>query len=113
MVAERDSISVAAMAYAESDEELAWATRISGSHVHVSPQSTQEIPPSYSGGSWFKYEDEIDEWCDMTKGEPARRGPSLKARLEGAVQFQRLIGIGPDRDRQKDPENGVEYFRAE
>ena len=31
-------------------------------------QVTAKVPPSYDGrGSWFAYEDAIDDWCDITE----------------------------------------------
>ena len=31
-------------------------------------QVTTKVPPSYDGrGSWFAYEDAIDDWCDITE----------------------------------------------
>ena len=61
-------------------------------------QVTTKVPPSYDGrSSWFAYEDAIDDWCDITELEGAKQGPAL-----------RLL----DRDRLKDPNNGVKYFKS-
>ncbi|OLP80662.1 hypothetical protein AK812_SmicGene38896 [Symbiodinium microadriaticum] len=51
-----------------------------------------KVPPSYDGrSSWVAYEDAIDDWCDITE-------------LHG----DKLL----DRERLKDPNNGVKYFRS-
>eukprot|EP00439_Symbiodinium_sp_Y106_P084927 s1332_g27.t1 len=71
---------------------------------------TTKVPPSYDGrGSWFAYEDAIDDWCDITELDNDKRGPSLRNRLEGeAAIHERLL----DRERLKDPNNGVKYFKS-
>ena len=68
-----------------------------------------KVPPSYEGrSSWFAYEDAIDDWCDITELDNDKRGPALRNRLEGeAAIHKRLL----DRDRLKDPNNGVKYFK--
>ena len=73
-------------------------------------QVTTKVPPSYDGrSSWFAYEDAIDDWCDITELEPEKRGPALRNRLEGeAAIHKRLL----DRERLKDPRNGVKYFKS-
>ena len=72
-------------------------------------QVTTKVPPSYDGrSSWFAYEDAIDDWCDITELDNDKRGPALRNRLEGeAAIHKRLL----DRDRLKDPNNGVKYFK--
>eukprot|EP00439_Symbiodinium_sp_Y106_P062345 s3110_g9.t1 len=71
---------------------------------------TTKVPPSYDGrGSWFAYEDAIDDWCDITELDNDKRGPALRNRLEGeAAIHKRLL----DRERLKDPNNGVKYFKS-
>ena len=73
-------------------------------------QETTKVPPSYDGrGSWFAYEDAIDDWCDITELDSDKRGPALRNRLEGeAAIHKRLL----DRERLKDPDNGVKYFKS-
>ena len=73
-------------------------------------QVTTKGPPSYDGrSSWFAYEDAIDDWCDITEPDGDKRGPALRNRLEGeAAIHKRLL----DRDRLKDPNNGVKYFKS-
>ncbi|OLQ05004.1 hypothetical protein AK812_SmicGene11858 [Symbiodinium microadriaticum] len=71
---------------------------------------TTKVPPSYDGrSSWFAYGDAIDVWCDITESDGDKRGPALRNRLEGeAAMKKRLL----DRDRLKDPNNGVKYFKS-
>ena len=73
-------------------------------------QVTTKVPPSYDGrSSWFAYEDAIDDWCDITELDGDKRGPALRNRLEGEAGIhKRLL----DRDRLKDPNNGVKYFKS-
>ena len=71
---------------------------------------TTKVPPSYDGrSSWFAYEDAIDDWCDVTELGNDKRGPALRSRLGGeAAIHKRLL----DRERLKDPNNGVKYFKS-
>ena len=73
-------------------------------------QVTTKAPPSYDGrGSWFAYEDAIDDWCDITELDNEKRGPALRNRLEGeAAIHKRLL----DRERLKDPNNALKYFKS-
>eukprot|EP00971_Amphidinium_carterae_P172403 3417686-Amphidinium_carterae.1 len=53
---------------------------------------TTKIPPSYNGTtSWFAFEEAVEDWLDITELEEARRGPALKARLEGAAYMYRAV----------------------
>ena len=71
---------------------------------------TTKVPPSYDGrSSWFAYEDAIDDWCDITELDAEKRGPALRNRLEGEAAIHRRL---LDRDRLKDPANGVKYFKS-
>jgi len=86
---------------------------VSAAHALVpvhGQQVTTKIPPSYDGRtSWFTYEEAIDDWCDLTELEPAKRGPALRSRLEGdAAIYKSLL----DRDRLIDPHEGVTYFKS-
>jgi hypothetical protein len=89
------------------EQEYVFATEVSAS---ATMQVTTKIPPSFNGTSmtWFAYEEAIDDWCDITELDPNKRAPALKNKLAGAAaQFKHLL----DRDRLKDAENGVEYFK--
>ena len=48
----------------------------------------------------------IDDWCDITELDNDKRGPAWRNHLAGeAAIHKRLL----DRDRLKDPNNGVKY----
>ena len=43
-----------------------------------------KIPPFFDGStSWFKYDELIDDWLNLTQLEPGKRGPALKNSLLG------------------------------
>ena len=43
---------------------------------------TTKMPPLFGGPtSWFKYEELIDDWLDLTVLEAGKQGPALKNRL--------------------------------
>ena len=53
---------------------------------------TLENPPSYDGlTSWFKYEELVEDWLDLTVLETSRRGPALKNRLFGIAQMYKPL----------------------
>ena len=57
-------------------------------------QVTTKVPPSYDGrGSWFAYEDAIDDWCDITELDNDKRGPALRNRLEGEAAIHKRLLI--------------------
>ena len=77
--------------------------------MNVYQQVTTKIPPTYNGTtSWFAYEEAIDDWVDITELEAEKRGPALRNRLEGEAAVYRAL---LDRDRLRDPNNGVRYFK--
>ena len=46
------------------------------------PQVTTKIPPAYDGRtSWFTYEEEVEDWCDLTELDAEKQCPALKQRL--------------------------------
>ena len=56
-----------ASAYARS-ADAAWAAEASHISPMIGSQVTTKIPPSYDGRRlWFTYEEEIDDWCDITE----------------------------------------------
>ena len=56
--------------------------------------------------SWFKYEELIEDWPDLTVLETSKRGPALKNRLHGsAAKHKPLLSREALR-----AEDGVEYF---
>ena len=72
-------------------------------------QMTTKLPPTFDGKtSWFKYEEDIDDWCDITELDPEKRGPALRNRLiEDAAPQRALL----DREKLKDPLEGVNYLK--
>ena len=49
---------------------------------------TAKIPPLYDGStSWFKYEELIDGWMDLTGLEANKQRPALKNRLVGDAEL--------------------------
>ena len=69
---------------------------------------TPNIPPSCDGTtSWFKYEELMEDWLDVTVLDTSKQGPALKNRLHGnAEKYRGLL----NRDALK-AEDGVKYFR--
>ena len=69
---------------------------------------TTNIPPLFDGlTSWFKYEELIDDWLDLTVLEAGKRGPALKNRLVGDAEMHK----GPlDRESLR-AEDGLKYFK--
>ena len=101
--------------WADDDDNTAYAVN-SNKHLNelqrlsAFQQVTTKVPPSYDGrGSWFTYEDAIDDWCDITELEKEKQEPALRNRLEGdAAIYKRLL----DRERLKDANTGVQYFKS-
>ena len=53
---------------------------------------TTKVPPGFDGRTlWFAYEEAIDEWCDITELDPAKRGPALRSRLEGEAAIYKQM----------------------
>ena len=51
---------------------------------------TTKIPPLFDGStSWFKYEELIDDWLDLTVLEAVQRGPALKNRHVGDAEMHK------------------------
>ena len=69
---------------------------------------TTKIPALFVGTTtWFKYEELIDDWLDLTVLETGKRGSALKNRLIGdAAMFKGLLDREPLRAA-----SGVKYFR--
>ena len=69
---------------------------------------TTKIPPLFDGStSWFKYEELIDDWLDLTVLEAAKRGPALKNRLVGDAEMYQ----GHLNQESLRAEDGVKHFR--
>ena len=66
-----------------------------------------KIPPLFDGStSWFKYEELIDDWLDLTVLEAVKRGPALKNRHVGDAEMHKGL-LNRDSLRAED---GVKYF---
>ena len=49
-----------------------------------------KIPPLFDvSTSWFKYEELIDDWLDLTVLEAGKRGPALRNRLVGGAEMHK------------------------
>ena len=75
--------------------------------------ASTKVPPAYDGkSSWFKYEEDISDWCDVTELEGPKRGPAMRNRLiDDALPFRVLL----DKDELKnandvEPNLGVNYL---
>ena len=86
-------------------EHFAQNQRING---QVQVESLTKNPPLFGGStSWFKYEELIDDWLDLTVLEESKRGPALKNRLFGIAEKYK----GPLNREALRAEDGVKYFR--
>ena len=84
----------------------------SGDTLAPGQEMSPKIPPAYDGNSsFFRYEELVYDWLDITTLDPEKRGPSLKTRLTGLAAMHKPF---IDRDKLKDVSNdendGVEYF---
>ena len=69
---------------------------------------TTKIPPLFDvSTSWFKYEELIEDWLDLTVLEETKRGPALKNRLVGDAEVHKGL-LNREYLRATD---GVTYFR--
>ena len=67
-----------------------------------------KIPPLFDGStSWFKYEELIDDWLDLTVREAEKRSPALKNRLVGDAELYK----GQLNRESLRAADGVKYFR--
>ena len=93
----------------ESKESLVGAYRGESPFDHTTGSRIRtKIPPLFDGStSWFKYEELIEDWLDLTVLEKTKRRPALKTRLVGdAEMHKRLL----DRKSLR-ATDGVKYFR--
>ena len=72
--------------------------------------ATTKVPPAYDGKRlWFEFEDELNNWLDITELEPAKQGPAIRNRfVENATYMQHIL----DREKLADPNNGVAYLKS-
>ena len=81
------SLSVPSFEHGEGDDDYLQhgSESFVSNHRHIQElhrlsafqQVTTKVPPSFDGrGSWFAYEDAIDDWCDITELDNEKRGPA-------------------------------------
>ena len=67
-----------------------------------------KFSPLFDGStSWFKYEELIDGWLDLTQLEAGKRRPALKNRLVGDATVYKGLADG----ESLRAEDGVKYFQ--
>ena len=70
---------------------------------------TPKIPPTFDGqGSWFEFEDLIDDWVGITTLPQEKLGPSLKNSLVGAAEYYKNM---LDNSLLRDPDSGITHFK--
>ena len=61
--------------------------RIQQMNGQLQVESLEKNPPLFDGStSWFKYEELIEDWLDLTVIQERKRGPALKNRLVGIAE---------------------------
>lgn len=65
--------------------------------LSIMPPTTTIRPPSYDGiRLWFTYEEDIDEWCEVTELSPRHKGRAIRHRLKGdAAVYKSLLEREP------------------
>ena len=98
-------------AFLDEEEGDAFVSHAFGADLAPGQLMSPKIPPAFTGKtSWFAYEELVYDWCDITQLDAKQLGPALKARLiDDAAVYKPVL----DRDKLKDPTNGVEYFLKE
>ena len=76
-------------------------------NVQLELESQRRFHLFYGSTSWFKYEELIDDWLDLTVLEAEKRGPALQNRLVGDAEM--YTGLF-DRKSLRDAD-GVKYSR--
>ena len=67
-------------------------------------QMSVKVAPPFDGtGSWFAYEQAIDDWITMTILDPSKHGPNLKNRLSGEAALKKPFLDNEKLDRQVNP----------
>ena len=97
--------------YESSWTEVSPAAVMAATPAHspfsTSQQITTKVPPAYDGRTdWFRYEEAVEEWLDLTELNKDKQGPALRARLDGAATMYREV---LDRGKLK-LSSGVSYF---
>ena len=69
---------------------------------------SMKFPPMFNGSeTWFTFEEEVLEWCEITVTEASKRGALLKLGMHGPASIQKRE---LDKDLLADPIKGVSYF---
>ena len=104
------------MAYQYDEEDEAYSARADGqeeAYINTdmyerNAMMTTKIAPPYNGlTSWFTYEEQIDEWVDMTTLPRDKIGPNLRNRLSGQAAVYKPM-LDPERLKGDD---AVQYFK--
>ena len=76
-------------------ESMVGAYRVQSTDEWTAASGTSSnIPPLFDGStSWFKYEELIDDWLDLTVLEAGKRGPALKNRFVGDAEMYKGLPI--------------------
>ena len=90
-------------------ESLVGAYRVGSTDLFTAGSGiTGKIPPLFDGStSWFKHEELIDDWLNLTVREAERRRPARKKRLVGDSELYKGL---LDRESLR-ATDGVKYFR--
>ena len=72
-------------------EHDTWA--VDAIQTATTQMSVKIAPPFNGAGSWFAYEQAIDDWVTMTTLDPAKHGPNLKnmVQAEGSRSWSGLF----------------------
>ena len=77
-----------------------------GSQLKPGERFNAKVPPSYGGGSWFAYEEDVQDWETLTELDVKKRGPALKNATYGMANLPKKT-----LEREKlVQEDGVEYL---
>ena len=87
------------------------AESLVGTYLAESTNKSQQRFHHIGPKSWFKYEELIDDWLDLTVPEAEKRGPALKNRRVGdAVMHKRLLdreSLRATNDNDNDNDNDI------
>ena len=89
-------------------ESMVRAYRAESTDQYTTGSITTKIPLLFNGSkSWFKYEELIDDWLDLTVLDAEKRDPALKNRLVGDAEMYKGLH---DRESLR-AADGVKFFR--
>ena len=77
-----------------------------GSQLKPGERFNSKVPPSFGGGSWFAYEEDVRDWEFLTELDEKKRGPALKNALYGLANLPKKT-LERERLAQAD---GVDYL---